>query len=188
MHVSHTGCEQHMYMCVFYIVSLFVYRAYTLIMCSTCMLCWSWWMFLVVLLCFCEFAWSWWLLGTFSQSHSSGSHGSIAVVLLCMCGWFHFYICQCIRSRSNWCHSLSKWMSVPSSHLDSSCPHTASHSNPLSSEVLSTRWFPPEWHHFIWGFLHNHWPCTCHNVQSLSGRTDPTWIWLFLLHTHSYNL
>ena len=48
-------------------------------------------MFLVVL-CFCEFARSWWLLGTFSQSHASGSHGSIAIVLLYMCGWLRFYV------------------------------------------------------------------------------------------------
>ena len=99
--------------------------------------------------------------------------------------WLTSLLCQCIRSHSSWCQCFYKWMSFPSSHLDPSCPHTSSHSKPLSSVVPATRWFPPECHHIIWGFLHNHWPCTCHNIHSQSQGRDPTWIWVFLLWTHS---
>ena len=97
------------------------------------------------------------------------------------------YFSQCIRSQSNWYRSLSKRMSVSSSHLDSSCPHTSSHSKPLSSEVPGTRWFPTDCHHNISGFLYTHWSCSCHNVHSQCGSTNPTWIWVPLLWTHSYN-
>ena len=107
---------------------------------------------------------------------------------MCMCDWRCFNI-KALMSHSNWCRSLSKWMSVPSSHLDSPCPHTSSYFKPLSSEVLAARSFHAECHHLIWRFLHNHWPCTCCNIHSLSGCTDPTWTWVCLLHTYcdSYN-
>ena len=112
-----------------------------------------------------------------------GLYGS-GVLVMHVHVWLTLLQYQCIMSHSNWCHSLSKWMSVPSSHLDSSCPHNSSHSNPLSSVVPATRWFLPECNHIIWGFLHNHWPCTCHYVHSQSRHTDPTWLWVLLLHTY----
>ena len=98
-----------------------------------------------------------------------------------------YFFLKCIRSQSKRCHSLSKQMSVSSSHLDSSWPHVSSRSKPLSSEVPGTRWFPTDCYHNISGFLYTHWSCTCHNVHSQSGCTNPTWIWVLLLCTHSYN-
>ena len=106
-------------------------------------------------------------------------------LVLCVWGWL--LLTKCIRSQFKWCYSLSKWMSVSSSHLNPSCPHTFSHSKPLSSEVPGTRWIPTDCHHNISGFLYTHWSCSCHNVHSQSGRTNPTWIWVCLLSTHSYN-
>ena len=94
---------------------------------------------------------------------------------------------KCFRSQSKGSCSLSKWMSFSSSHLDSSQCHTFSHSKPLSSEVPATRRFPTDCHHNISGFLYTHWSCSCHNVHSQSGRTNPTWIWVPLLWTHRYN-
>ena len=111
----------------------------------------------------------------------------VAAIYVCMAVDILCFFVKCIRSHSNWCHSLFKWMSVSSSHLDSSCPHTSSHSNSLSSEVPGTRWFPTDCHYNISGFLYTHWSCSCHNIHSQSGRTNPTWIWVSLLHTHSYN-
>ena len=64
-------------------------------------------------------------------------------------------------------------------------PHISS--NSLLIEVLGTRWFPTDCHHNISGFLYTHWTCSCHNVHSQSGRTNPTWIWGLLLWTRSYN-
>ena len=105
----------------------------------------------------------------------------------CVHGALHLHEYQCMRSHSNWCCSLSIWMSVSSSHLDSSSPHTSSQSNSLSIEVPGTRWFRTGCHHNRSGFLYTHWSCTCHNVHSQSGRTNPTWIWGLLLYSHRYN-
>ena len=97
-------------------------------------------------------------------------------------------VCMYASIHSKWCRSLSKRMSVFSSHLDSSCPHISSHSNSLSIEVPRTRWFPTDCllHNISWS-LHTHWSCSCHNVHSHSGRTNPTWLWVSLDPTHSYN-
>ena len=111
----------------------------------------------------------------------------LIMVFLCCACVFELPFLKCIRSHSKECHILSKWMSVSSSHLDSSDSHTSPHYNPLSSEVPGTRWFLPGCLHTTWEFLYNHWPGSCHNVHSQSGRTDRTWIWGFLLYTHGFN-
>ena len=59
-------------------------------------------------------------------------------------------------------------MSVSSSHLDPSSPHTSSQSNSLSIEVLGTRWFPTDCHHNISGFLYT-------LVLLLPQRTQSEW-------------
>ena len=118
----------------------------------------------------------------------------ILVFLCCTCVvgflslWLNFFTCKCIRSCYKGCHSLSEWMSVSSSYLDSSDSHTSPHSNPLSSEVpANARWFLPGCLPIIWEFLYHHWPGTWHSVHSHSASTDRTWIWGFLLHTHVFN-
>ena len=116
------------------------------------------------------------------------SSGVPCAVHACLIYFLSLHICihQCIRSIDHGCHSLSKWLSVSSSHLDSSRPHISSHPNALSSDLLATRWCPADCHHNISGVLYTQRPCTCHNVHSQSGRTNPTWIWFSLLSTHSY--